>query len=112
MGKGGGGGGICQVISRYIDGLHGGDGSLLGGGDPLLHSSHVGGEGGLVADSRGDTAQQGRHLGTGLCESEDVVDEEQHVLSLLVPEVLGDGEAGPGPGAGGLVHLAVDEGDL
>ena len=46
--------------------LHGGDGSLLGGGDPLLHGTHVGGEGGLVADSRGDTTPQGRHLGTGL----------------------------------------------
>ena len=50
-----------------------------------------------------------------LGESEDVVDEEQHVLTLLVTEVLGDGETGQGDtgtGARGLVHLAVDKGDL
>ena len=43
-------------------------------------------------------------------EPEDVVDEEQHVLTLLVTEVLGDGETGErdtGAGARGLVHLPV-----
>ncbi len=47
-----------------------------------------------------------------LCESEDVVDEEEHVLALLVAEVLCHGEPGEGhagAGAGGLVHLAVDQ---
>ena len=29
--------------------LYGGDGSLLGGGDPLLHAAHVRGQGRLVA---------------------------------------------------------------
>ena len=51
----------------------------------------------------------------GLREAEDVVDEEQHVLVLLVAEVLGDGEAGERDAqtrAGRLVHLAVDERDL
>merc|ERR550519_1823500 len=106
MGKGGGGGGICQVISRYIDGLHGGDGSLLGGGDTLLHGTHVSGQGGLVTDSRGDTTEQGRHLRTGLGEPEDVVDEEQHVLALLVTEVLSNSQSGKGntgTGTRGLV---------
>ena len=66
MGKGGGGSRICQVISRHVDGLYGGDGSLLGGGDPLLHAAHVGGQGWLVAHSGGDTTEQGGHLRTGL----------------------------------------------
>lgn len=47
-----------------------------------------------------------------LSESEDVVDEEEHILSLLVPEVLGHGEASKGhtgTGAGRLVHLAVHQ---
>ena len=46
-------------------------------------------------------------------ESEDVVNEKKHVSSLLVSEVLGDGESGEpdsGPGTGGLVHLSVDKG--
>ena len=46
--------------------LYGGDGSLLGGGDPLLHAAHVRGQGWLVAHSGGDTTEQGGHLRTGL----------------------------------------------
>src|SRR6185295_15155412 len=34
------------------------------------------------------SAEQRRHLGTGLHEPEDVVDEQQHVLVLYVAEVL------------------------
>ena len=66
MSEGGGGGGICQVVGRHVDGLHGSDGTLLGGGDTLLHATHVSGQGGLVTHSRGDTTKQGRHLGTSL----------------------------------------------
>merc|ERR1719435_173031 len=115
MGEGGGGGRVSQVISRYIDSLHGGNGTLLGGGNSLLHSTHVSGQGRLVTHSRGDTTQQGRHLRTSLGESENVVDKEQHILTLLVTEVLGHGQTSQshtGTGAGGLIHLAVDKGDL
>lgn len=34
--KGGGWGRVSQVVSGHIDGLHGGDGALLGGGDAFL----------------------------------------------------------------------------
>merc|ERR1719376_1696344 len=78
---GGGGGGVSQVVSGHVDGLDRCDGSLLGGGDTLLHGSHVSGQGWLVSDSRWDTTEQGGHLGTGLGEPEDVVNEEQHVLA-------------------------------
>ncbi len=64
--EGGGGGGISQIVGGHVDGLHGGDGALLGGGDTLLHGAHVGGQGGLVAHGGGDAAKQGGHLGTGL----------------------------------------------
>merc|ERR1719242_2367315 len=73
------------------------------------------GKGGLVTDSRWDTTEQSGHLGTSLGEPEDVVDEEQHVLTLLVTEVLGDGQSSQGntgTGTRGLVHLSVHEGDL
>ena len=95
--------------------LDGSDGALLRRRDPFLHRTHVGGERRLVPHRGRYTSQQRRHLGTGLRESEDVVDEQQHVLSLLVTEVLGDGQAGQtdaSSGAGGLVHLTVDEGHL
>merc|ERR1711884_124690 len=113
--EGGGGGGVSQVVSGHVDGLHRCDGSLLGGGDTLLHGTHVSGQSGLVSDSGGDTTEQGRHLGTSLGEPEDVVDEEQHVLPLLVTEVLSNSqssEGNTGTGARGLVHLSVHQGDL
>jgi len=34
--EGGGGSGVSQIVSGHVDGLHGGDGTLLGGGDTLL----------------------------------------------------------------------------
>ncbi len=46
--------------------LYWGDGSLLCGGDPLLHAAHVRGKGGLVTHSGGNTTQQGGHLRTSL----------------------------------------------
>ena len=69
----------------------------------------------MVTDSRGDTTEKGRHFGTGLGEAEDVVDEEQHILTFLITEVLGDGQTGEGDtgtGTRGLVHLTEDESDL
>merc|ERR1719474_2630697 len=113
--EGGGRSGVSQVVSGHVDGLHRCDGSLLGGGDTLLHGTHVSGQGGLVTDSGGNTTEQGRHLRTSLGEPEDVVDEEQHVLALLVTEVLGNsqsGEGNTGTGTRGLVHLSVHQGDL
>ena len=102
---------IGQVVGGHVDRLHRGDRALVGRGDALLQVAHVGRERRLVADRRRDAAEQRRHLGAGLREAEDVVDEEQHVLAL-VAEVLGDREAGErdaGAGARRLVHLAVDE---
>ena len=66
MSEGGGGGGVSQVVSWHVDGLDRGDGALLGGGDPLLHATHVSGQGWLVTHSRGDTTQQSRHFRTSL----------------------------------------------
>jgi hypothetical protein len=50
-----------------------------------------------------------------LGESENVVDEQKHVLVLLVSEVLSNGQTGKtdtGTGTWGLVHLTVHEGSL
>lgn len=54
-------------------------------------------------------------LRTSLCESKDVVDEEQHILTLLITEVLcysQSSQSHSGTGTGGLVHLSVHQGDL
>jgi hypothetical protein len=68
MGEGGGGRGISQIVSGHVDGLDGGNGSLGGGGDTLLHDTHIDGEGGLVTDSGGNTSEKRRHLRSGLGE--------------------------------------------
>jgi hypothetical protein len=131
--EGGGGRRVSQIVSGHVDGLDGSDGTLLGGGDTLLHHTHVDGESGLVSDSRGDTSEKSGHLRTGLGETEDVVNEEKHILALLITEVpfpkvsdggelrycclnlLSDGktsESDTGTSSRGLVHLTEHKGDL
>lgn len=115
VGEGGGRSGIGQIIGRHVDGLDRGNRTLLGGGNSLLHTTHIGGEGRLVSDSGRNSTEQGRHLGTGLGESENVVNEKQDILSLLISEVLGNGKTGKsdsGSSSWGLVHLTEDESDL
>ena len=112
MGERRGRGRVGEVVGRHVDGLHRRDRALVGRGDALLQLAHLGGQRGLVAHGAGHAAEQRRHLGAGLHEAEDVVDEEQHVLVLLVAEVLGHGqpaEADAQARARRLVHLAVDE---
>ena len=113
--EGGGRGGIGKIISGHEHSLDGGNGSLGGGGNTLLEATHVRGKSGLVTDGGGNTSEKGGHLGTGLGEAEDVVNEEEHILALLVTEVLGNGETGKGDtgtGTRGLVHLTVHESGL
>merc|ERR1712048_1047838 len=115
MSEGGSGGGIGQIISRHVDSLDGGDGAGTGGGNTLLEGAHIGGESGLISDSGWNTAEQGGHLGASLGETEDVVDEKKHILTLLISEVLSNGEsseADTSSGTRGLVHLSVHESGL
>ena len=112
MGEGGERRRVGVVVGRHVDGLHGCDRVAPGRGDPFLELAHLVGQGGLVAHGRRHAPEQGRHLGAGLDEAEDVVDEQQHVLVADIAEVLGHGEGGqpdPQAHAGGLVHLPVDQ---
>src|SRR5919204_6090330 len=77
-------------------------------GDPLLQFAHLVGERWLVPHRRRHPAEQRRHLGTGLREPEDVVDEQQHVFSFDVAEILGHRErreTDPETHARRFVHL-------
>ena len=72
-------------------------------------------QGRLVTDGAGSAAKEGGHLGASLRKAKDVVNEEEHVLMLLVAEILGDREAGKGyaqAGARGFVHLSIHQSDL
>jgi len=106
---------VRVVVGGDVHRLQRGDRLPLGRGDPLLQLSHLVGQRGLVAHGGGHPAEQGGDLGAGLDETEDVVDEQQHVLVLHVPEVFGHGQRSEGDAeadTGGLVHLAVDQGGL
>ena len=83
---------VGEVVGRDVDGLDRRDRALARGGDALLQLAHLGLERRLVAHLRGHAAQQRGDLRAGLHEAEDVVDEEQHVLTLLA-EVLRHGQA-------------------
>ena len=82
VGEGGGRRRVGQVVRGDVDRLHRGDRVTAGRGDALLQETHLVGQVRLVTHRGGHTAEQGRDLGTGLGEPEDVVDEEQHVLLL------------------------------
>ena len=85
---------IGDVVRGYVDRLHRGDGATFERCDPLLEEAHLVGQVRLVTDLEGIRPEQGGDLRSGLGETEDVVDEQQHVLTLDVTEVLGDGQRG------------------
>ncbi len=106
---------VGVVVGGHVDGLERGDATAPGRGDALLQLTHLVRQGGLVSHRGRHAAEQGGHLGAGLHEAEDVVDEQQHVLVLDVPEVLGHRQrrqGHPQAHAGRLVHLAVHQGGL
>ncbi len=107
------GGRVGQVVRRNVNGLNGGNRALGGGGNALLHRAHFGCERRLVTNRGGDTAKKRRHLCACLREAEDVINEEQNVLTFLVAEVFCLRQAGQRHArtrARRFVHLAVNEG--
>ena len=77
-----------------------------------MQDTHLISQGGLVTHSGRHTSEQGGHLGTCLGETEDVVDEQQHVLVLNIAEVLRHGQARQShthTDSWRLVHLAKDQ---
>jgi len=115
MGKGGGRSGISKIISGHVNGLDRGNGTTSGGGNTLLQRTQIGGKSGLVTDGRRNTTEKSRHLRTGLSETEDVVNEEQDILTLSITEVFGNGETSKSDTSTGsrrLVHLTIHKSGL
>src|SRR4051812_31858989 len=79
---------VGDVVGGHVDRLQRRDRVTTRRRDALLQLAHLVGQRGLVTHGARHPAEQRRHLGTGLREPEDVVDEKQHVLLLLVAEVL------------------------
>ena len=110
-----GGSRICKIISRHVNGLHRGNRSLSCGGNTFLKTTHISCKSWLVTDSRWNTSKKGRHLGTSLGETENVVNEKKHILSFLITEIFSNGQTckgDSGAGTWGFVHLSVHQGGL
>jgi hypothetical protein len=106
---------IRKIVSGDIDSLDRGNGTVLGSGNTFLHTTHISGKSGLVTDSRGDTTQKGRDLRTGLGETENVINEEKHILTFIITEIFSNGktsESDTGTGTRGLIHLTKDKSTL
>ena len=102
---------IGEIVRRHIHRLDRGDGAGIGVGDALLQPRQLGAHRGLIAQTRRHLPHQAGHFRAGLNEAEDIVDEQQHVAVLVVPEILGHRQRGMAhaePAARRLVHLAED----
>src|SRR5690606_36299298 len=105
-------GGVREIVRRNVDRLHRRDGRPPRGADALLQFGQLRPQGGLVTHARRQSPQQASHFGYGLDEAEDVVDQQQDVLTGVIPEVLRHGQGRvphAKPGAGWFVHLAEHE---
>jgi hypothetical protein len=80
MREGGCGSRVCQIVCRHVNALDRGDGTLCGGSDSFLEFAEVRSQGGLITHGRGDAAQKGGDFRSCLGESENVIDEQKHVL--------------------------------
>src|SRR5690625_728596 len=106
---------VGVVIGRNVNGLQRSNRLTLSRGNTLLENTHLISQGWLVAHGGRHTAQKGRNLRTSLGETEDVVDEQQHVLVLNIAEVLRHGQAGQShahTNSWWFVHLAEHEGGV
>ena len=106
---------VGQVVGGHVNGLERRDGTFLRRSDAFLQVAHLSSQRGLVTDGARRAAEERGHFGAGLRKAEDVVHEQEHVLVVLVAEILGHGERGERNAetrAGRLVHLAIHEADL
>ena len=84
---------VCQVIGRHINSLYGSYGTVLCGSDSLLQFTHFIGQSRLVTYCGRHTAKEPRKPQNQLGETEDVINEQKHVLIFNITEVLCHGKA-------------------
>jgi hypothetical protein len=82
----GGGRRVGQVVGGHIDGLNRGHRARRRGGDSLLELTHLRGERRLISDGARHATEERGDLRPCLDEAEDVVDEQQDVLTLVTED--------------------------
>ncbi len=104
--------GVGQVVGGDVDGLNARDRAFVGRRDALLKSAHFGRQRGLITDGGGDSTEERGHFRARLREAENVVDEQENVLSFFVSEYSADGERAQRDARASsrrLIHLAVNQ---
>ena len=102
---------IGVVIRRYINRLKRGDRSFLGRSDPFLKLTHLCTKCWLISHGRRHPSQQCRDFHSGKDVSINIIDKEEHILSLFFAEIFGHRQSGkrnPQAHSRWLVHLAKD----
>jgi hypothetical protein len=81
--------GIGVIVRRNVNGLNRSDSAGFRRSDAFLHLAHFRRQVRLITDRRRHTSEQRGHFRTGLRKAENVVNEEQHVVSLIA-EIFGN----------------------
>ena len=103
---------VCQIIRRHIDRLYRCDGTILCRCDTLLQLSHFCRKGRLISNGTRHTSQQGAYFTTCLGKTEDIVDEQQHVLMVMITEVFRHRktcQTNTHSGTRRFIHLSVNQ---
>src|SRR5258706_8845443 len=103
---------VGQVVGRDVNCLNRGNRTFASRGDALLQLAQVGRQRRLITDGRRHAAEQGRHFGVCLGETENIIQEQQHVAPFVVTEVFREsqrGQSDAGARSGRLIHLTVDQ---
>ena len=100
---------------RYVYCLNGCDGAVLCGCNTFLQFADIGCQGWLITNGGRHTSEQCGYFRACLNETENVIYEEQYVLSLLIAEVFSHCQtcqSNSHTSSRRFVHLAVYEGNL
>ena len=79
---------VGEIVRRHIHRLDGSDRAGVGVGDAFLQAGQLGAHGRLVTQARRHLSHQAGNLRAGLDETEDVVDQQQHVAMFVVAEIF------------------------
>ena len=100
---------VSQVVGRYVYRLHTGNRSVLCGSDTLLELTHFRCQRRLITYRGRHTSKQSGYFGTRLGKTENIINEQQHVLMLFITEIFRHCKSGLShthTGARRLVHLS------
>ena len=106
---------VSQVVCWHINRLNRRDGTILGGGDALLQSSHLCLQCRLIPYCGRHTSKQSRNLWSCLCKTENIIYKQKNIFSALITEILCHGKTSQSHSHSSsrrLIHLTKYHGSL